>query len=633
MAERLELEKRALTDTPIHTREEIAHFLMRLLFCLFADNIGLLPKHVFRNLIQSDDRFSARIFKRKLTGLFQAMSEPDSSYGEHTIKYFNGGLFDSGTVLDLDLRDLSILHEAATRYNWSHVAPAIFGTLFERSLKAERRSLIGAHYTSEADIELIVEPVVMKPMRDRWAAVRDSVLLSLESSRKSSASSLLTSDPHAETLLAAWFDELAAVRILDPACGSGNFLYVALRKLLDLWLEARDFAVHHNIQLAITYAVEKMVSPQQLFGIETEFYAHELASVVVWIGFLQWKHEHGILEDKEPILQKLPNIEHDDAILRYDPQGKPYEPTWPEANFIIGNPPFLGDKKMRRELDTLEHPHYTDDLRLLYKERVPGGADLVTYWFEKARRMIEDVDAKRAGLLATQSIRAGKNRAVLERILESGNIFFAHADRPWLLDGASVRIAIVGFDSGTDLSHELNGIDVPQIHADLSSASELTRAVPLDENRSLAYVGTQKGGNFDLSEADALRMLRAPLNPNSRSNAEVVKPWANGRDVTHRPSSRFIIDFHGLNEATAAFFELPFQHVTERVRPKRTDLRRAGHARLWWLFAETRPGLRKVIGKQKTIRRYCEGCQAPYVRLAQLPNNTRLPRGGDRPRR
>jgi hypothetical protein len=176
MAERLEIEKRSLTDSPIATREEIAHFLLRLLFCLFADSIGLLPNHVFRCLIESDDRFTPRIFLRKLRNLFQAMSEPEGIFGEHTIKYFNGDLFDSASVIQLDKADLGLLHEVATRYDWSHVAPAIFGTLFERSLDPQRRSLIGAHYTSEAEILLLVEPVVIDPIRARWEHTQNSVV-------------------------------------------------------------------------------------------------------------------------------------------------------------------------------------------------------------------------------------------------------------------------------------------------------------------------------------------------------------------------------------------------------------------------------------------------------------------------
>jgi hypothetical protein len=393
MAERLEIEKRSLTDTPIATKAEISHFLLRLLFCLFADNIGLLPNHVFRRLIDSDDRFTPRIFLRKLRDLFKAMSESDGIFGEHTIKYFNGGLFDDASVIDLDKADLALLHEIATRYDWSRVAPAIFGTLFERSLDPARRSLVGAHYTSEADILLIIEPVVVEPIRARWEKTKASILPFLDRAaapdtgisivrttggkgdshvrrpRKRAgtiAAPFFSAKLEAERLLADFFDYLANVCILDPACGSGNFLYVALRKLLDLWLEARDFAVHNNIPLTIPYALDHMVVPAQLFGIEVESYAHELASVVVWIGFLQWKIEHGVLIDRQPILQKLTNIEHGDAVLRYDEQTrKPYEPTWPAADFIIGNPPFLGDKKMRRELEAVMklRPVQLDSLR------------------------------------------------------------------------------------------------------------------------------------------------------------------------------------------------------------------------------------------------------------------------------
>jgi hypothetical protein len=183
LAERLEIEKRSHTETPIHTKREIAHFLMRLLFCLFADSIGLLPGHLFRNLIQSDDRFLPKKFLRKLKLLFQAMSQTDGIFGEHTIRYFNGGLFDSSSIIELDTMDLSILYEVSRNYNWAHIAPEIFGTLFERSLNAERRSLIGAHYTSAEDILLLIEPVVMLPLEQRWAAVRRNVLETLESER------------------------------------------------------------------------------------------------------------------------------------------------------------------------------------------------------------------------------------------------------------------------------------------------------------------------------------------------------------------------------------------------------------------------------------------------------------------
>ena len=202
------------------------------------------------------------------------------------------------------------------------------------------------------------------------------------------------------------------MRVLDPACGSGNFLYVALRKMLDLWLEARDFAAQQGISLVLS----KMVSPSQLFGIETEFYAHELASVVVWIGFLQWRHEHGVFEDREPILEKLTNIEHGDAIMRYNADGKSYEPKWPQAEFIIGNPPFLDGQRMRRELGD----KYVVDLFALYQGRVPHEVDLVTYWFSKSFAEVQS-NRPRVGLLChSQAIRAGSNRIILDRIIVEG---------------------------------------------------------------------------------------------------------------------------------------------------------------------------------------------------------------------
>jgi hypothetical protein len=601
LAERLEIEKRSHTDSPINTKEEIAHFLMRLLFCLFADNIGLLPDHLFRALVQSDDRFSPRTFLRKLRNLFRAMSEDDGIFGIHTIKYFNGGLFDSDSVISLDVRDLGILYEASKNYDWSRVAPEIFGTLFERSLNAKRRSLIGAHYTSAEDILLLIEPVVMRPLEARWASVRGSVLATLESG-KTSSKSLLTSNPQAETLLAQWFDELAAVRVLDPACGSGNFLYLALRRLLDLWDQARTFAIEHNIQLAINYAIQKMVSPQQLFGIETEFYAHELASIVVWIGFLQWKREHGIIDDPKPILQRLSNIEHADAILRYDAEGNPYEPQWPKADFIVGNPPFLGDKKMRRELDVEPHPNYTDDLRALYEGRVPGGADLVTFWFEKARSQIEGKATRRAGLIATNSIRQGANRSVLERIVKWGAIFEAWSDRPWLLEGAAVRVSLIAFDDGSERERVLDERSVSEIHADLSAGDAFITANQLTENEGICFLGMMKGGGFDIDSETARKMLSSPVNPNGRKNSDVVKQRLIGLDILRRPSNGWVIDFTGVSHQEAALYELPFQYVVHNVRAKRLTNDDALMKKNWWLFGRTRPALRKALkGLQRCI--------------------------------
>ncbi|MDQ2832620.1 MAG: class I SAM-dependent DNA methyltransferase, partial [Acidobacteriota bacterium] len=621
LAERLELERR---PTPL-SREQIAHFLMRIVFCLFADSIGLLPEHTFRDLALSKDRFLPTKFRRKLRLLFQAMSEEDGIFGAHSIRYFNGGLFDSDAVIELDLADLGILASAAS-HDWAHIEPTIFGTLFERSLDASKRSLIGAHYTSTEDILLLIEPVVMQPLQRRWAAVRTEAEAALAEERPPSAlhhpsapsepisnpgtpsaptvsssakvvSTLrLASQPRLQLdrpsfkILSAWVEELNQITILDPACGSGNFLYVALRRLLDLWYEAQRFATINGLSLVL----DPMPNPQQLFGIETDFYAHEIASVVVWIGFLQWKHEHGIQSDKEPLLQKLSNIQHADAILRYDAEDKPFEPEWPAANFIIGNPPFLGDKKMRAELNIEPHPRYVDDLRTLYESRVPGGADLVTYWFEKARAIIERQPA-RAGLLATNSIRMVGNRPVLERILKSGNIFMAWSDRAWSLDGAAVRVSMIGFDNNDEPQHTLDGEPVQQIHADLTGESNVASALRLKENEGLCFLGIMKGGPFDITDEEARKMLSRPTNPNGKPNSDVIKRRLGGQDITGRDRGGWLIDFRDMPQAEASLYEWPFEYVKKHVKPLRSVNRDILMHKNWWLHGRTRPALRRAI--------------------------------------
>jgi type II restriction/modification system DNA methylase subunit YeeA len=524
------------------------------------------------------------------------MSQPDGIFGEHTIKYFNGGLFDTASIIQLDRADLGILYEVSKNYDWSHIAPAIFGTLFERSLDPARRSLIGAHYTSEEDIRLLIEPVLMRPLQERWTTVRQQILEALEVERaeeaaRNSRQARLRTDLKSEKLLATWIDELTSIRVLDPACGSGNFLYVALRRMLDLWLEATRFASEQGISLV----VPKMVSPRQLFGIETEFYAHELASIVVWIGFLQWRHEHGVIEDREPILQKLANIEHADAILQYDSEGAPYEPEWPKSDFIVGNPPFLGGSDMRGEMNQFDSPKYVDDLRTIYLDRVPGGANLVTYWFEKARAYIEPGISRRAGLIATQAIRNGLNREILKKIDETCSIFYAWSDREWINAGANVRISMIGFDSGQETYKTLDGSSVGKINPNLTSGLDLTSALRLHENRKIGFKGFEKNGQFELTREVARKMLSAPTNPNGRDNDEVVKPWSNGDDVNGRPRGMYIIDF-GLNRpvADAALFELPFQWVQGHVYDERQRNNDRQRRNKWWLFGRSGEDLRNA---------------------------------------
>ncbi len=569
--------------------ERAAHFLMRLLFCLFADSIGLLPEHLFRQMIQQD-KSTAQSFTRKLRQLFGAMSTRGNSFGVYDIAWFNGGLFADDEVFDLTSADMAALRKAAA-LDWSNVEPSIFGTLFERSLDPDKRSQLGTHYTSAEDILLIVEPVVMAPLLARWQQVKAEATALAANAEKAKGAAYSKLRAQMQETLYAWVQELSRVRVLDPACGSGNFLYLALKRLLDLWQEARLFAAHHGLPTVLP----EQVHPSQLYGLETNVYAHELASVVVWIGYLQWLQEHGMGVPTEPILRKLDNIQHRDAILTHDGEGKPVEPEWPEADCIIGNPPFLGDKKMRGELGDA----YVNDLRALYEGRVSGGADLVTFWFERARAQIAAGKAKRAGLLATNFIRMVGNRPVLERILESGGIFMARSDREWVLDGAAVRVSIIGFDDGSQTERTLDGAAVSEIHPDLTAEANVTSALKLPENANLCFLGVMKGGPFDLTPEQAAEMLRAPLNPNGRPNSDVVKRRLIGRDIVQRNQQGWLIDFGEMTEQEASLYELPFEYVRREVKPLRDVNNRKRTRDRWWLHGENRPGLRRALAGMK----------------------------------
>ncbi len=565
--------------------EATAHFLMRLLFCLFAEDIGLLPERLFTTLIERT-RTRPPDFTTRLGLLFAAMAT-GGSFGSEDIAYFNGGLFADAAVPALTSADLATLARAAA-LDWASIEPAIFGTLFERSLDPAKRSQLGAHYTSRDDILLIVEPVLMAPLRRRWAIVREEAQAVIARRDAASGGTRTRYQQSLERLLLAFTDEIAAVRVLDPACGSGNFLYVALKRLLDLWKEVSVFAAASGV----AGLLPDSVGPQQLYGVELNVYAHELASVVVWIGYIQWLHDNGFGVPDSPILKPLHNIRHMDALLAYDETGRPIEPPWPEADVIIGNPPFLGGSKLRRELGNA----YVEKLWSLYEGQVPGGADLVCYWFERARAVVAHNQSARAGLLATNSIRGGVNRRVLERIKESGNIFMAWDDRPWVLDGAAVRVSIVGFDSGLEQGHILDGLPVESINVDLTAQFDLSQARHLRENDGLCFRSDEKGGPFDIAPDLASQMINAPLNPNGRPNTDVVRPYVNGLDVTRRRRGMWIIDF-GVNtpHADAALYELPFEYAQRVVRPVRAAVSNARERTHWWLHRRPAPDMRQAV--------------------------------------
>lgn len=587
VTERAALEFAALA-TSLRSRgaepQAAAHFLMRLLFCLFAEDTGLLPPKLFSRLVEST-RTRPSEFGKRLGVLFAAMAT-GGSFGADDIAHFNGGLFADEQVMDLSGDDLAVLARASV-LDWASVEPAIFGTLFERSLDPAKRAQLGAHYTSREDILLIVEPVFMAPLRRRWEAVQAQAR-DLIAKRDATVGAPRTRQRQAlQRLLVGFADEIAATRVLDPACGSGNFLYVALKRLLDLEKEVITFAATSGAG-----SFFPRVGPEQLRGIEVNPYAHELASVVVWIGYIQWLHDNGFGQPSDPILKPLHTIERKDALLAWDEQGRPAEPEWPDANVIVGNPPFLGGKRLRAQLGD----GYVDALFALYDGRVPREVDLVAYWFERARLLVEVGSARRVGLLATQAIRGGANRRVLERIKRSGDIFMAWRDRKWILDGAAVQVSMVGFDDGTQQVRTIDGELVPEIGAGLTGGFQPGCARRLRENLGISFMGVTPAGSFDVPGDQARRWQNVSGNPNGRPNADVLRRYFNGTDVTRRQRDVWIIDFGvDMPEDQAALYELPFEYVLECVKPERAASRTTRSE--WWLHERPRPDMRAALSK------------------------------------
>ncbi len=570
-----------------------AHFLNRLLFCLFAQDVGMLPSRLFHRLLDAGKR-NPRDFAPSLSDLFGKMAK-GGLFGADRIDFFNGGLFSDADVIPLTEDEIRLLDRVAD-FDWGQIEPAIFGTLFERGLDPGKRSQLGAHYTDRGSILRVIEPVLMAPLRRDWADVRVKVktLLAKSDATKGSVATRYRSD--AKKLIEEFrTTKLDRTRVLDPACGSGNFLYVALEQLHELEKEVLlQFAEVERGQMKL----DIRVGPHMVKGIEINVYAHELAQVTIWIGHFQWILRNGFGFSKDPVLKPIQSIECRDAILDLSDPAHPFEAEWPEADVVIGNPPFLGGKKMRAELGD----NYVDALFRAYDDRVPREADLVTYWFEKARAAIKQGRLKRAGLLATQGIRGGASRRVIERILESGRIFMAWSDEPWIVEGANVRISLIGFDDGSESETRLDGRPVDAIHADLSASSgmvreavDVTKARRLKATGGVAFMGDTKGGPFEIDGELAREWLGMP-NPHGRSNSDVIRPWVNGKDITGRRRDIWIIDF-GCDASIeqAGLYEAPFEHVRRVVKTERDATQREKYREAWWLHTRPRPEMRAAL--------------------------------------
>ena len=565
--------------------EEVAHFLNQCVFCFFAESIGILPGNIFVNLL-SNRHIDSKKLRIALQNLFTTMHD-GGMYGRDDIPWFNGGLFRVVKVPELTILEMTELRKAAVM-NWSAIDASILGTLFERGLDPAKRSQLGAHYTDPATILRITEPVLSRPLLQKWELAMQEIRALLAKSKKNN-------DKHhkaASEVFAHWLEHIKTFRLLDPACGSGNFLFMGLKALKDLELQTHLDAA----ALGLPRPPDLVTGPHNVLGIEINEYAAELARVTVWIGELQWRLEHKYPLRMDPILEPLDLIDQRDALLTIDPRtGEATEATWPKADIVMSNPPFLGGKKFVTELGETN----AMQLRTVYKNRVPGLADLVTYWFFKANAQIMAGQLSAAGLVCTNSLRDGFGNAVVRRLNASTPIYDAWSDNEWVNEGAAVRVSIMAFANPTMASgfdKRLNGEPVDVITADLTSSStDMTMVKPLPSNMGAAFQGTTRSGAFDIA-GDVARQWLMHINPNGKPNADVIRPWTNGFDITRRPSDTWIIDFGtGMPEDEAMLYETPFIHCKQFIKPARINNRNPRLVEQFWHYDGVRVGMRKAI--------------------------------------
>lgn len=610
-----------------HDPQTVAHFINRMVFCLFADDVGLLPDRLLSDLLTFATRKPAE-FAAAASELFRAMRDRGGRIGFQAVQWFNGGLFDDDTALPLQAADIALLARISA-LDWAEVDPSIFGTLFERGLDPDKRSQLGAHYTDRDKIGLLVDAVIVRPLLAEWDAARARISAAMDERATltreareaggAGAEALMLADSggitaasraaktalrragerrtrklaelmtEAQGLYNGFVDRLRAFRVLDPACGSGNFLYLSLLALKDLELRVGIEAEVFGLEPALP-----LIGPESVLGIEINPYAAELARVSVWIGHIQWARRNGFPPPSDPVLRTLDTIECRDAVLAPDGSAA----AWPAVDAIVGNPPFLGGNKLRGVIGD----EYVRLLFAAYRGQVPAESDLVCYWFARAQAAITERKAQRVGFVATQSIRNGASRAVLDPLATIGSIFIAWSDEPWILDGAAVRVSLICWGLDRAEAPILNGRPVSNIFADLTAGgTDVTTARQIPENARVAFQGSKKVGPFEVPGTIARDWLTMPSNPNGRSNADVLKPSWIGIDVARRIRDIWIIDFTGLNQEDAALFIAPFGHVVTNVKPLRDNNNDTQRRERWWLFGRSGADFRAAIGSLRRI--------------------------------
>ncbi|MDF7810913.1 DNA methyltransferase [Hymenobacter sp. YC55] len=657
-----------------HDAEVVAQFLMRCLFTMFAEDTGLIPVESFTGMLREYNTPDLRdCLPDALLNLWQKMDTGGfSSEFKTRVRRFNGKLFHNATTLPLTTEQIALLLKAAEA-DWKEVEPAIFGTLLERALDPKERHRLGAHYTPRAYVERLIIPTIIGPLRREWSAAQAASARRLDEDKPKEA--------RAE--LVRFLTRLTSLRILDPACGSGNFLYVTLEHLKRLEGEVLAAINSFGHTKMLDLAGGTTVSPHQFLGLELNPRAATVADVVLRIGFLQWHlRTHGLSEMREPLLDEYQNIrqqdaamQHDTPVPRLDAYGQPVtrwdgttrlhpstgetvpdetartpvldypnpQPAeWPQADFIVGNPPFLGGKKLREELGE----GYTEALRKCYKGKVPDAADLVMYWWLKAAEALQNGNTERFGFITTNSLKQNFNRRVIQPFLEDKakpvNICFAIPDHPWIdnADGAAVRVAftVANKTVNEQIEGELLSVisEKPildddaaevtfnfregKIQSDLTIGANLDSALPLIANDKVASPGVKlHGAGFIISSEKA-----ASLGLGSAPGLELhIRQYRNGKDVADRPRGVMVIDLYGLTENEVLNrFPVVYQHVLETVKPEREHNNQASYRESWWTFAVPRAGLRLALNG---LSRYIITGATSKHRIFQFMDNSILP--------
>jgi hypothetical protein len=684
-----------------HEPRVVADFLARCLFCMFAEDVGLLPADSFSRLL-TELKGDTNGFVPLVSALFREMNSgvAYSTILRQKLLKFNGGLFSDPTVLKVNGTQLGLLR-AASKLDWRNVEPSIFGTLLERALDPHERHKLGAHYTPRAYVERLVLPTVIEPLREDWSAARAAAVTHARAGRMKEAVAATR----------AFHDQLCRVRVLDPACGSGNFLYVTLEHMKRLEGEVLNQLDEFGDKQALLDLATITVDPHQFLGIEINPRAAAVTDLVLWIGYLQWHFRtRGKTLPAEPVLKKFDNIQCRDAVLAYDQEEpvtwllaaehpnlpglpdavrkeiakrraeilekpdkfrrklvelwdrkstkldpatgrdvpdesktvylrrytNPRPAEWPAADFIVGNPPFLGPARMREDLGD----GYAQTLRAAWPD-VPESANFVMYWWNKAAGLVRAGKARRFGLITTNNLRQIFNRKVVQSHLEADpplSLAFAIPDHPWVdtADGAAVRIAMtVGIAARrvgvlSTVERETPSTDGAsevvmtrqrgEIQADLTVGVDVTNASELLSNEGIAARGFMLGGEGFLLSREAATALG--LGRNKRLE-EVIKPTRNGRDISDSPRGVYAIDLHGFSEdRLRADFPKLYQHLLVTVKPQRDQNSDARLRANWWLHRRSNGDLRNALASTK---RYAVTIETSKFRTFQFLDRGILP--------